>query len=96
MPALLHIDPRRSELDLADKPAERAVKAIHHYALVVASGDASQAFALLASALGDFAERTDAPVDLLNLAIDLLLEQRAEVIDVARAAAAATSTPEAS
>lgn len=88
MPALLHVDPRRSELDLADERAEIVVKEIHHYAMVVVKNDASQAFALLAAALGDFAERTDAPVDLLNVAIELLLEQRAEVIQAAKAAAA--------
>jgi len=80
MAALLHVDPRHAELDLPDEVAEQVVKLIHHYVLVAGRGEASQAFCLLIAAIGDLVARTDAPIDLLNIAVELLMEQRAELI----------------
>lgn len=77
----LRINPHSVGLvDLSEQVAEQVAAAMHHYALAVSRGDAAQAFCVLAAALGSFADRTDAPVDLINIAIDLLVEHRAELI----------------
>lgn len=73
---------------MPDRRVEAIVKALHRYVLVTSDNNASQAFCLLTTALGDFIARTDAPLDLVNMAIDLLLEQRDELIDEIAAALA--------
>ncbi len=78
----LHVDPQNLGPTLPDEQVEAVVRAIQQYTLIVSKGSASGAFGLLLAAIGEFADQTDAPIDLLTVAIEQLTEER----DEARAA----------
>lgn len=78
-PLLLHIDPAAMGEDMPDEQVDRAANMIHRFALNE-GGDPAQAFCLMLAVLGEYIELTDAPVDLLDLAIEQLTEQRATLI----------------
>jgi len=77
---LLHIDPGALGPDLPDREVNKLADALQTYALAVTGARPAGAFCLLLATLGDYIDKTDAPIDLLNIAIEQLLDQRDQAL----------------
>lgn len=77
---LLHIDPGQLGPDLPDGKIIKLTSALQAYALAATGARPAGAFCLLLATLGDYIDKTDAAVDLLNIALEQLLEQRDQAL----------------